>query len=80
LHDLSIVLDDSTLLAEFDRNTNISDLNLSSVIAMIRDKEGVDAATFAKNWGIGIEAAKRTRLVTTQRGIRKIIHPTLNDH
>jgi hypothetical protein len=42
-----------------------------------RDKAGVDAATLAKNWGIGIEATKRTRLVTTQRGIRRMIHPSL---
>jgi hypothetical protein len=43
----------------------------------MRDKGGIDSATLAKNWGIGIEAAKRTRLVTTQRGIRRIIHPSL---
>jgi hypothetical protein len=30
------------------------------------------------NFGIGIEAAKRTRIVTTQRGVRKMIHPSLN--
>jgi hypothetical protein len=43
----------------------------------MRDKAGVYAATLAKNWGIGIEAAKRTRLVTTKRGIRRIINPSL---
>jgi hypothetical protein len=43
----------------------------------MRDKGGIDAATLAKNWVIGIEAAKRTRLVTTQRGIRRMIHPSL---
>jgi hypothetical protein len=43
----------------------------------MRDKGGIDAATLAKNWGIGIEAAKRTRLVTTQRGIRRMAHPSL---
>jgi hypothetical protein len=43
----------------------------------MRDKGGIDAATFAKNWGIGIEEAKRTRLVTTQRGIRRMIQPSL---
>jgi hypothetical protein len=43
----------------------------------MRDKAGVDAATLANNWGIGIEAAKRTRLVTTKRGIRRMIHPSL---
>jgi hypothetical protein len=34
----------------------------------MRDKAGVDAAKMANNWGIGIEAAKRTHIVTTQRG------------
>jgi hypothetical protein len=42
----------------------------------MRDKAGVDAATLAKNWGIGIETANRTRLVTTQRWIRRMIHPS----
>jgi hypothetical protein len=43
----------------------------------MRDKAGFDAATLAKNWGIGIEEAKSTRLVTTQRGVRRMIHPSL---
>jgi hypothetical protein len=76
LQDLSIILDDSTLLAESNHNANIYDLNVFSVTVMMRDK-GSDAATLAKNWGIGIEAAKRTRLVTTQSYIMNMIHPTL---
>jgi hypothetical protein len=56
---------------------NKLNLNISLVKSEMRDKAGVDAATLAKNWGIGIEAAKRTRLVTTQRGIRRMIHPSL---
>jgi hypothetical protein len=75
LQDLSSVLDDGTLLAELDNN-NLN-LNISLVKSEIRDKAGVDAATLAKNWGICIEAAKRTRIVTTQRGIRRMIHPSL---
>jgi hypothetical protein len=31
-----------------------------------------------KNFGIGIEVAKRTRLVTTQRGVTLMIHPSLS--
>jgi hypothetical protein len=72
---LSAVLDDGTLLAELDDN-NLN-LNISLVKSEMRDKAGIDAATLAKNWGIGIEAAKRTRLVTTQRGIRRMINPSL---
>jgi hypothetical protein len=75
LQDLSPVLDDGTLLAESDDN-NLN-LNISFVKSEMRDKAGVDAATLANNLGIGIEAAKRTRLVTTKRGIRRMIHPSL---
>jgi hypothetical protein len=75
LQDLSAVLDDGTLLAELDY-THLN-MNISLVKSEIRDMAGVDAATLAKNWGIGLEAAKRTRLVTTQRGIRRMIHPSL---
>jgi hypothetical protein len=69
------MLDDGTLLAELDDN-NLN-LNISLVNSEMRDKAGVDTATLAKNWGIGIESAKRTRLVTTKRGIRRMIHPSL---
>jgi hypothetical protein len=75
LQDLYAVLDDGTLLAELDDN-NLN-VNVSLVKSEMRDKGGIDAATFFKNWGIGIEAAKRTRLVTTQRGIRIMVHPSL---
>jgi hypothetical protein len=60
------------LLAELNNVTTTTDLNVSLVKSEMRDKAGVDAATLANNWGIGIEAAKRTRLVTTQRGVRRI--------
>jgi hypothetical protein len=56
IQDLSAVLDDGTLLVELD-DTNLN-LNISLVKSEMRDKAGVDAATLAKNWGIGIEAAK----------------------
>jgi hypothetical protein len=77
LQDLSPVLDDGTLLAELDNITTTSEFNLSLVRSEMRDKAGVDATTLAKNWDIGIEVAKRTRLVITQRGIRRMIHPSL---
>jgi hypothetical protein len=75
LQDLSAVLDDGTLLAELDDN-NLN-LNITLVKYEMRDKAGMDAATLANHWGIGLEAAKRTRLVTNQRGIRRMIHPSL---
>jgi hypothetical protein len=75
IQDLSPVLEDGTLLAEFDNIT--TNLNVFLVKYEMRDNAGVDAATLATNWGIGIEEAKRTRLVTTQRGIIRIIHPSM---
>jgi hypothetical protein len=74
---LSPVLDDGTLLAEFENVTTTSNLNVYLVKSETRDKAGIDATTLANNWGSGIEASQRTRLVTTQRGIRRIIHPSL---
>jgi hypothetical protein len=51
--------------------------NVSMAKSEMRDKGGIDAATLAKNWGIGIETANRTSLVTTQRGTRRMVHPSL---
>jgi hypothetical protein len=70
-------LDYGTFLAELECVITNTDLNVSLVKSEMRYKAGVDVATLANNWGIGIEAAKRTRLVTTQRGIRRIFHPSL---
>jgi hypothetical protein len=75
LQDLSSVIDDGTLLSELD-DINMH-FNVSLGKSEMRDKAGVDATTLANNWGIGLEAAKRTRLVTTKRGIRRMIHPSL---
>jgi hypothetical protein len=76
LQDISAVLDDGNVLAELENVTTNIDLNVSLVKSEMRDKAGVDAETLAKKWGIEIEAAKRKRLVTTQSGIRIMIHPS----
>jgi hypothetical protein len=65
---LSLTLDYSSLLQQMTSHVHISEVNMSSLKADMRDWGGVDVNTLAKNFGIGIEAAKRTRLVTTQRG------------
>jgi hypothetical protein len=64
-------------LEELENITTSTDLNVYLVKYEMRDKAGVDAETLANNWGIGIEAVKRMRLVTTQRGILIMIHPSL---
>jgi isochorismate hydrolase len=62
---LLIVLDNNMLIAELERNVKTSEVNISTVIATMREKGEADAATLVKYWGIGIESAKRTRLVIT---------------
>jgi hypothetical protein len=39
---------------------------------------GMSPAKLAKNWGIGLETAKQTLKVTTQRGVRTVLHPSLS--
>jgi hypothetical protein len=77
LQDIYVVLDDRKLLTESKKNVHISDVSMASMVATTRDKGSIDAATLVKNWGIGIEAAKRTLLVNTQRGVTRMIHPSL---
>jgi hypothetical protein len=69
LQDFSPVWDDGTVLAELYCLTTTTDMNAFLVNSEVRYKAGVYAATLAKNWGIGIEAAKRKLIVTTQRVI-----------
>jgi hypothetical protein len=75
LQDLLPVLDDGTFLAELDDIT--TNLNVYLVKSEMRGKAGVNAAILAKKRGIGVEAARRMRLVNTQRGIRRMIQPIL---
>jgi hypothetical protein len=78
LQALSLTLDNSSLLQEMMSQVHISEMSMSSLTADMRDGGGVDVATLAKNFGIGIEAAKRERLVTTQRGLKRMIRPSLS--
>ena len=52
--------------------------SISSLKALPQDH--LDPQTLANNWGIGIETAKRTIKVTTQCGVRMVLHPTLSRH
>ena len=71
----------STINLHDIQTTPIVDFGMdSSMIAGIttgKRLNGINAETLAKNWGIGLEKAKNTLKVTTQRGIRTVVHPTL---
>ena len=52
--------------------------SLIAATKISRDKyPGISPERLAKNWRIGLEAAKRTVQVTTQRGVRTILHPNV---
>ena len=49
-------------------------------VAATSTRNNLDAATnqLVRNWGIGLDAAKRTINATTQRVIRTVAHPSLS--
>lgn len=55
----------------------------SGILSMRRSTQSgklFEAQTLARNWGIDLQTAKRTVDVTTQRGVRTVLHPTLSGH
>ena len=66
---ISAVLSDGVLAAM---------LTSSLAATSIKTTNGIQPSELARRWGIGIEAAKRTLNVTTQRGIRTVAHPSLS--
>ncbi|KAI2504636.1 Reverse transcriptase (RNA-dependent DNA polymerase) [Fragilaria crotonensis] len=49
-----------------------------SALRSIQSGRPFEARTLARNWGIDLQTAKRTVDVTTQRGVRTVLHPTLS--
>jgi hypothetical protein len=78
LQSLSLTIYDSSLLQEMTSHVHISEVNMSSLTSDMLDGGRIDVANLAKNFGIGIETTKRTCLVTTQRGVKRMIHPSLS--
>jgi hypothetical protein len=54
LQALSLTLEDSSLLNEMMSHVHISEVNILSLTADMRDGGGFDVATLANNFGIGI--------------------------
>jgi hypothetical protein len=74
LQDVLTTLTDSTFLHDLENVASISS------IKTLTRREGIDAETLAQNWGIGLETARQTVRVTTQRGVTMVLHPTLSRH
>ena len=71
LHKISLVLNARTLFLKSVSHT-------SSSLTQSDKKNVMDHYKLAKNWKIGTETAKKTLKATTERGIRTMLHPTLN--
>ena len=69
---ISNAFNDHVLAKEMKDAAHVSSVNVKE------RRPGIDAATLAKNFGIGLDAATKTLKVTTQRGIRSVLNPTLS--
>jgi hypothetical protein len=73
LADISNTLLDDDFLRSLRQNVNVSATRTKTT-----KKKMISPEILAKNWSIGIEAAKRTVDVTTQRGVRTVSNPALS--
>ena len=72
-----MITEDQQLAMALVATVHISSGTISAVKTGKR-KCVIGPRTLAKNWGIGLDAAQRTVEVTTQKGVRTILHPTLS--
>jgi len=72
LCEVSNALSDRTFLTAMVANVRVSGVKTSD------RRQGINAAQLARNWGIGLHVAEETLKVTTQRGIRTLVHPSLS--
>jgi transposase len=73
LADISNTLVDDDFLRALRQNVNVSATKSKTM-----KKKMISPEKLAQNWSIGIEAAKRTVEVTTQRGVRTVSNPALS--
>jgi len=72
LTDISNTLCDDSFLQALKDNVQVSS------VTSTKRKSGITPEQLARNWRIGLETAKRTLEVTTQRGIRTVANPSLS--
>jgi hypothetical protein len=77
MQNINEALNDKMLLACLNHHVHISEFKMSSLHSTVT-KGGVDVPTLARNLGISLEVAKRTRAVTSQRGVKSMIYPSLS--
>lgn len=72
LAEISNTLNPDTFAQDLSDTCNIS------LITSAKKGEGINEAQLARNWGIGVEKAKKTLSVTTQRGVRTVANPLIS--
>jgi hypothetical protein len=71
LTEISSTLEHETFASALSSQCRISSVNS-------RERQTMSPEKLANNWGIGLEAAKRTIEKTTQRGIRSVANPSIS--
>ena len=71
LSEMSPILNDDYFISALRSNVQVS-------LTSSKKRSGITPEALVQNWGIGLEAAKRTVEATTQRGIRTVANASLS--
>lgn len=69
---VSTSLVDDTLLRDLEDSVQVRDVH---AVQSTNRKSHISKEDLARRWGLGVETAARTLVVTTQKGIRNAVHP-----
>ena len=72
LSGVSSTLVEDTLIEALEATVMVRNLGATS---STKPRGGIEPAELARRWGIGLESAKQTLKVTTQKGLRSAVHP-----
>ncbi len=81
LYDVSSTLCDKSFVADLQDQVQVShpkSISVSGIGTDVKRQGGVNAELLAKNWDIDLDVAHKTLKVTTQRGVRTVLHPNLS--
>ena len=72
LLEISLTLCNYTLMNELRTAVHISSVHVKEQL------NGIDVATLAQNFGVGLDTTQRTLRAMTQWGVRTVLNPTLS--
>jgi hypothetical protein len=74
----SILLDISPMLCDDTLSTEMRSAIHVSNVQVTERRNGIDAMSLARNFGIGSDTARRTLKAMTQGGVRTVLNSTLS--